>query len=354
MKFRIESIENIPLSSLLKTLTSSLKGSSETTQKTESFWKWKHQSSPFGPSWGIAAVDPETEEIAGLRVLLNWHLINEEGEKARAVRAVDTATHPDYRRMGIFSMLTQNAIEALTKEGVDIIFNTPNNLSKPGYIKMGWEEVGRWPVYLNLQRPVSFVFGLIKGKIFTPSKTTPIWKEVYSPEVLSFNQLLESFGTSRLSAFFSHIDENASSVKGWRTPRSFDYVRWRYGEHPAIDYGFVAIRNGEDLSGLAVLRRNRRFGMKEMILADLFLEAGEATEEAAHRLLKNAKRFSRSDYMIAHYNLHTPELKFLRRARFVKASDQGMDFTVRALASSANRFNRQEQWNLSLGDLEMF
>ena len=60
-----------------------------------------------------------------------------------AVRAVDTATHPDYQGRGIFRLLTLAGVEAMTAEGVQFVFNTPNDQSRPGYLKMGWLRVGR-------------------------------------------------------------------------------------------------------------------------------------------------------------------------------------------------------------------
>ena len=61
----------------------------------------------------------------------------------RAVRAVDTATHPDHQGRGLFTALTLHALEACRAEGVAFVFNTPNDVSRPGYLKMGWREVGR-------------------------------------------------------------------------------------------------------------------------------------------------------------------------------------------------------------------
>ena len=61
----------------------------------------------------------------------------------RAVRAVDTATHPDFRGQGVFSALTLGALEELRSDGVAFVFNTPNERSRPGYLKMGWQPVGQ-------------------------------------------------------------------------------------------------------------------------------------------------------------------------------------------------------------------
>ena len=43
-------------------------------------------------------------------------------------------------------------IEELARDGVDFVFNTPNDQSRPGYLKMGWQVVGRLP---GTVRPLS-------------------------------------------------------------------------------------------------------------------------------------------------------------------------------------------------------
>ena len=110
---------------------------------------WKHRENPFGvsPAW-VATVD---DEIVGFRTFLRWEFVVD-GEPVRAVRAVDTATHPDHRGRGVFAGLTAHALDALRDDGVAFVFNTPNDQSRPGYLKMGWRPVRRLAV---LARPGS-------------------------------------------------------------------------------------------------------------------------------------------------------------------------------------------------------
>ena len=107
------------------------------------FFAWKHEQNPFGVSPAWVAVDGT--RIVGFRTFVRWEYQNPDGRPRRAVRAVDTATHPDYQGRGIFNRLTLHALDALRSEGVDFVFNTPNDKSRPGYLKMGWREVGRLP-----------------------------------------------------------------------------------------------------------------------------------------------------------------------------------------------------------------
>src|ERR1700674_4101384 len=64
------------------------------------FFAWKHRQNPFGRSPAWVAVDGE--RIAGFRIFLRWEFTRG-GDVVRAVRAVDTATHPDYQGRGVFS-----------------------------------------------------------------------------------------------------------------------------------------------------------------------------------------------------------------------------------------------------------
>jgi GNAT superfamily N-acetyltransferase len=113
------------------------------------FFEWKHAENPFGASPAWVALDGD--RLVGFRTFLRWGFTW--GERSvKGVRAVDTATHPDYQGRGVFSRLTRMALEELMSEGVDFVFNTPNEKSRPGYLKMGWHVVGRLPV---LARPRS-------------------------------------------------------------------------------------------------------------------------------------------------------------------------------------------------------
>ncbi len=105
---------------------------------------WKHEENPFGasPTW----VARQGGRLVGVRTFMRWRLRNSDGRTATMVRAVDTATDPATRGQGVFTRLTLTAIEELTTQGVSGVFNTPNDQSRPGYLKMGWASLGRIPI----------------------------------------------------------------------------------------------------------------------------------------------------------------------------------------------------------------
>lgn len=103
------------------------------------WWSWKHVDNPFGRSLVLGAF--EDEQLIGLRAFMRWRLVDAQGRRWACARAVDTATHPAHQGKGIFSKLTLEGLEYLRADGTDIVFNTPNGKSGPGYRKMGWVAV---------------------------------------------------------------------------------------------------------------------------------------------------------------------------------------------------------------------
>lgn len=122
---------------------------------TAEFFRWKHLESPFGPSFMMVA--ERGDSIIGLRAFLRWEF-EASGRRHRAVRAVDTATDPAFQGRGVFRRLTLEALDALTPD-TDFVFNTPNEISLAGYLRMGWHLVSRLPIYVRPALP----FGRIRS-----------------------------------------------------------------------------------------------------------------------------------------------------------------------------------------------
>src|SRR2546428_4283091 len=175
LNFAIRPYRDDDESRVLELLDASLGGGPGGIRPPE-FFRWKHFENPFGRSFMLVA-DREGR-IIGLRAFMRWEFVAK-GITLRAVSAVDTATHPDYQGHGVFSSLTQAALEAVRGD-TDLVFNTPNEKSLPGYLKMGWEKVGRMPILLKVRRPVRFLFAVPSLRRPTPPTRTRS-KEAMSP-----------------------------------------------------------------------------------------------------------------------------------------------------------------------------
>jgi N-acetylglutamate synthase-like GNAT family acetyltransferase len=176
--------------------------------KSEVLWKWKHLQNPFGKSPVLIAEEGGT--LIGVRAFLRWEFL-ENGKIHKACRAVDTATHPDYQGKGIFKNLTLSLIEDLKNQDVELIFNTPNSKSTPGYLKMDWEKWGKLPLKLNFHFSKS-------GK----------QKEVPSSDWDSISKLIRRIETTpREGATFQ-----TRIVPG--------YLHWRFRDNPLFPYQFLS------------------------------------------------------------------------------------------------------------------
>ncbi len=336
-------------------LTRATLGAGGAVAKTEDYWRWKHHSNPFGPSYGLCALDSQSGQLAALRILLRWSFRAADGVELKAVRAVDTATHPNYQRQGLFSSLTQAAIEELRSDGVRLIFNTPNEKSLPGYLKMGWKLVDRLPMYMRPLRPMRMLGRQVGFTTKTKSDARIVQDDYFDPAaIMSWREFVEIHGDCvwQLAAQWETVRRQV----GWRTQRSAEYLHWRFGENPNVDYYVFSLpspkSNGGALQALAILRPNVRNGWQEVVLSDMLLV--EPDVRLGSWLLSTLARQVRSDYLIAHFAAGTVEHECVRKSGFRRIPRQGMQFTVRSLDDDVPSMTQRDDWDLCLGDLELF
>jgi len=297
----------------------------EADLRHETLYSWKHRESPFGTSPAWVAFDGP--QLAGLRVLMRWEFERDE-RVVRAVRAVDTATHPDYRGRGVFSRLTVRALEELRAEGVAFVFNTPNDQSRPGYLKMGWQVVGRLSV---AARPASMRSLARMMRARTPAER---WSAATATGLPAADVLRERGGLERLLA-------SRARSRALRTRITPEYLAWRYGS-PLLEYRAAVASGGLEM-GLAIFRVRRRGSAREMVLGDVLVPGDE--KRLRDDLVRRVVRAADADYVIS------IEPRFLTSAGLVRLPRQGPTLTWRGLADT--RLPARREWDLHLGDIEL-
>jgi GNAT superfamily N-acetyltransferase len=322
-------------------------GGGPTGTRDRGFWRWKHFYNPFGTSIVMVAVH-KNGQIIGLRTFMRWRF--QAGDKpVLAVRAVDTVTHPDYRRYGVFSSLTRTAIEKIRDNGIDLIFNTPNAAVLPGYLKLEWSLVSIIRPQIKILNYPRFIIGIVRSKGKRQPSVLDDSARYFRQEPPSIEEFL-----SREKA----VDRLLQSREQRRDNRlhtrlNLDYLQWRYAQYPFIKYRVIYRHDGDKLSGLIILRPNRRFGMKEIILSELIMP--EYDRDTASRLIKDMVKNLQADYILAYFPKFSYERDILRRNGFHDLPFQGINFAVNNLNEVSNVQPRQfDSWELSLGDLEVF
>ncbi|GAA2839122.1 GNAT family N-acetyltransferase [Kitasatospora sp. CM 4170] len=333
------------LPAVLDLLTASLAGG-PTGTRTAGFFRWKHRLNPFGASPGLLAETPDGR-LAGVRLFLRWQW--HEGATGRtvaAVRPVDTATHPDFQGRGIFRRLTVDLLEQVEEEA-ELVFNTPNGNSLPGYRKMGWQELGQVPVALRPVRPTAFVRGVRAALARRPAgPATPPVCQLPTAEDWFESQSADG-PLAELLRERAAADAADPRLAVRRTP---EFLRWRYGRAPGLDYRVLTCHRGGELTGLAVGRPRRRGPLAEFTLADVLVRPGD--RDSAARLLRAAARESGCDHVATHLSPGTEAAAAALRAGYLRAPRTGMTLAARAPAGPTRL--TLTDWRFTLGDLEVF
>lgn len=343
LKFRPLEDDDAP--AVLDLLTAALAGG-PTGERSQAFLDWKHRDNPFGRSPGMVAV--HDERIVGVRLFLRWELRS--GDRTlRAVRAVDTATHPDYQRQGIFKQLTLRMLDELDRQGLDLVFNTPNADSRPGYLRMGWEPVGDLGVRISPVHPVRFVRGLAGARAANASGSADAVAPVARREITS--------DLPTAASILGDHDEIADLLgrretrQGIHTPLSPDYLLWRYGRPPGLDYRAVVVRRRGELVGLGLGRLRQRAELLELTLGDVLVAEGDVG--TARRVLRSA-RGAGVDHVAVHAAPNSEVERAARAVGYFTVPGQGIGLVANARPGCPSGVLDASAWGLSLGDLEVF
>jgi GNAT superfamily N-acetyltransferase len=297
------------------------------------FFAWKHHESPFGRSPAWVAADPVADgRIVGFRTFSRWQF-DRGGDTVTAVRAVDTATHPDYQGQGIFSLLTRRALDELAAERVAFVFNTPNDRSRPGYLKMGWQLVERLPVAAAPRSPLSLV-RLARARTPADKWSAPTEAGVSVADVLADAPAVEALLAAARPSEVGDDDR-------LRTRRTPAYLAWRYG-FPPLHYRAVVAPGGV-ADGVVVFRLRRRGAALEAAVCEQIVPAGD--DRTATRLVRRLLRESGADHAVQ-----------IGRARpstgLLPVPGQGPTLVWRDVTETT--MPPADGWSLTLGDIELF
>jgi GNAT superfamily N-acetyltransferase len=278
-------------------------------------YRWKHVENAFGRSFGWVAT--ASERIVGVRLFMRWEFARG-GEILHAVRAVDTATDPDYQGRGLFTALTLHGLDEVRAAGIDFVFNTPNAQSMPGYLKMGWREVGGVPASI---RPmgVQSLPRLLRSRLPAEHWSIPVDVGIPIDQWLAAGNLLAA--------------QADDSVRSLRTASNADLLRWRYSM-PHLHYRVVDCDGGA-----VVVRMRRRATARELVLATSWgLASG-----AEARLVVSVARQLGADHVV--------RVGHDRLPGFVMSPRLGPILTWRSVNQTA--MPPLSNWSLEMGDIEL-
>ncbi|MEO6122953.1 MAG: GNAT family N-acetyltransferase, partial [Ilumatobacteraceae bacterium] len=221
---------------------------------------------------------------------------------------------------GLFRSLTLLGLEEMTAERVDFVFNTPNSQSRPGYLKMGWREVGAMPAAVRFSGPGGAVRA-VRSRV--PAERWSQDLDVGEP----FIDWLERRGVDGRRR--PPID-----VRELRTHDDEEYLAWRFGT-PLLGYRVV-----DDGDTAVVVRARRRGGATELAVV-----AGFGDDHDIDRLAGKVAGRAGASYAI---RIGAPRLL----TGFAPLPGGGPVLTWRAVTRPG--MPPLSNWALTLGDIELF
>lgn len=211
--------------------------------------KWKYFGSPYGDCIVVLAYS-KSGKLAG-EISFGKYEFVQETKVVKAMYSYQTMVHPDFQKMGLFTSLTKIAIEIGTEQGIDIIFNFPNQNSYKPFLKLNFIPVN----------------GL---KYWVAPGNLKMFMREFSPLAIK-----KPFQVNRIGSYSNEVlDKFERLARNVKVPvakdklypnRTYEFLKWRYFTYPMHEYAIV-----ESTKGWAIVRLGVRGGIKEVQIMELF------------------------------------------------------------------------------------
>jgi GNAT superfamily N-acetyltransferase len=221
------------------------------------WWEWRY--------FGVGARESRIvlAQRDGLVVGMQVVTMERFGGSGDAVGGVLTGgmVHPGHRRRGIFRQVVDAAVRQAVECGAKVALTFPNNQSAPAFRRFGWTNAGdraavaRWVLPRFRRQGGGFAGIRVEER-------------------------------AEIGAELQRLDQKVYRGRGlWRVERGNEWVNWRFGGNPLVDYvRLVAFGAGGDVRGVVVV------GMSKVSHSRIgfLLEALAAERAVLIRLLRTA------------------------------------------------------------------
>jgi GNAT superfamily N-acetyltransferase len=291
------------------------------------FFRWKHMDGPFGPSSLLVA--EADGMVIGLLAYMPWRFAVG-GQTLETLRGVDFALHPDRRRPGASSALTQAALDHFSGN-LAFVWGNPNAQSTPISLRSGWREVGRLPRFVGPRAPL---LGSIRRACGGASKTArdiPVTAR-------SAAEVLDDGAT--MAALLALTEEQGDRLT---TAKGLDYLRWRYGRLEE----YRAVQSDAGGGGILIFRPRCRGQFRVLDVCEILVKPND--RRTARQLLHQARETAPAHLLSCSF----ASLREAALCGFVQARHREVLVTYPIRQNLVPDSTRRSSWALSRGDLEL-
>ncbi len=195
-------------------------------EMTLAYWRWKFAKNPFGKA--VMKLMFDDNKLIGLYAVIPMN-VQVHKNLVKAALSVNTMTHPDYERQGIFTYLAEEVYEKCQREDFRFVYGFPNENSYYGFTrKLGWKDLGKMTA---LEKELGAQTAREKCKR----------DSIYSVEKLD----------ERVNSLWNRTKDSYHVI----VPRTEEFLNWRFAEHPAVKYAkFISQDGSNEILGYLVLK----------------------------------------------------------------------------------------------------
>lgn len=117
------------------------------------WFDWKYERNPYADHVPIFVADHDGEVVGACAFLALDMAVG--GRRRQVLQPVDTMVHPDHRKQGLFTRMTERALDRYADGSPAFLFNFPNEQVLPGYQKLGWRRAGDLSKGYRIENPRS-------------------------------------------------------------------------------------------------------------------------------------------------------------------------------------------------------
>lgn len=243
----------------------------ENTNSKKEMYQWLFDENPYNKSGNMMYLLKEGDKVIGCDGLLPNELYVK-GKVLLTAHSVKSMTHPDYKKQGIFKMMTENSCERGKQDGVDVVIGLANDQSYPGYKRFGWptlfeKEVYVKPILINniLRRRIKIGILADLGNFiyasFMKNKLKSKMDKEIKYEIL--NKVPEEIQKC-WDEFKSKYD--VLLVKDYK------YLNYRYNQRPDVNYVTVLAKVNNEIIGFSILHNSIANGSKMTSCVEFFTD----------------------------------------------------------------------------------
>lgn len=277
------------------------------------YWHWLFKANPAGHGYIWLAEDHGV--LVGQYAIIptRMHL---RGRPMRCAQSVAAVTHPHYRRQGVFKALARAVFEATRSGEVNLGYAFPNDPSRRGHVKhVGFSVVEKLTTWVRPLNMTSVLNARTKNRVISNMVGRPaqrLFNALYPPHLRNRTDI-QIQSTSRIPREVDDLFRRCSRRFPNLVVRDYEYLKWRYEDHPTHSYHILFGYRGNTLQGYCVCGNAVRKGMEIGLVMDLFLDPDD--QHMATSLIGHAVEYMDAQNMMLAACFLTSKSPFLGRLK---------------------------------------